>query len=280
MTTAPSHEYVLGTGTDELQRLALQHRLWADAAHAAWRFSRIAIGQRVLDVGSGPGFASFDLAQLVTSAGRVVGVDESSAFISSLNTQAKARDLPQLRGLVGDVHELPALLSASAESELFDLAYARWVLCFVKDPAAVIAGIAASLRPGGRCVVHDYFNYRAMTTAPRRASHDRVVAATVQSWEARGGDTDICGRLPALFEQFGMEVERIEAHQRVARGGDTMFQWVHVWWHTYTPKLVGMGLITQAQCDELLADLATIKQDHTQFVTLPTVYEIIAIKPG
>ena len=50
--------YVLGTGDDELQRLSLQHRLWADAAHAAFRRAGITIAQRVLDVGCGPGFAA------------------------------------------------------------------------------------------------------------------------------------------------------------------------------------------------------------------------------
>ncbi|MFY9341712.1 MAG: methyltransferase domain-containing protein, partial [Planctomycetota bacterium] len=71
-------EYVLGTGADELSRLGLQHRLWSDAAHQAWQRACIRPGQRVLDVGCGPGYAAFDLAQIVTAVGAVVGVDESA----------------------------------------------------------------------------------------------------------------------------------------------------------------------------------------------------------
>ncbi|MGQ0628256.1 MAG: methyltransferase domain-containing protein [Phycisphaerales bacterium] len=274
-TPSTAKEYVLGTGQDELERLALQHRLWSDAAHGAWRAAEIRIGQRVLDVGCGPGFAAFDLAQLVRSGGRVVGVDESPGFIAELSAQAAGRGLPQLTGRVGDVQALASVLKGEAP---FDLAYARWVLCFVKDPLAVVRGVAEMLRPGGRFVVHDYFNYRSMTMAPRRASHDKAVAATIKSWEARGGDTDIAGRLPGLMSQAGLRVERIEVHQRLARGTDTMFQWPDVWWRIYAPKLVEMGLLAQSDCDELIRDLETIAGDPTQYVVCPPVYEVIGVK--
>lgn len=272
MTKSP---YVLGTGNDELQRLALQHRLWGDAAHAAWRMAKIGPGQRVLDIGCGPGMASFDLAQFVTSSGRVVGVDESATFIDHVNAQARARVLPHLSGVVGDVQNLKTIVKGEAP---FNLAYARWVLCFVKDPGAVVRGAAALLAPGGRLVVHDYFNYTSMTMAPRRSSHDKAVAATAQSWRDRGGDPDIMGRLPRLLREAGMRVEHIQVHQRLARGGETMFHWVYVWWRIYTPKLVAMGLLTQTDQDQFFADLDEVAASPTDFVACPPVYEVIAVK--
>ena len=75
---------------------------------------------------------------------------------------ARSRDLPQLRTRLGNVERLPEVLAGEAP---FDLAYARWVLCFVKDPAAVVRGVARALRKGGRLIVHDYFNYASMTLA-------------------------------------------------------------------------------------------------------------------
>lgn len=269
-------EYVLGTGADELDRLALQHRLWGDAAHGLWRRAGVRPGHRVLDVGCGPGHASLDLAQLVTPSGAVVGVDESARFIDHLNEQAKARHLPQTRGVVGDVHELGSLLGRDAGA--FDAAYARWVLCFVKDPEKVVAGVARSLKAGGRFCVHDYFNYRSMCMAPRRVSHDKAVAATIRSWEERGGDTDIMGRLPRLLEKHGLRVTHLDVHLRLARGGDAMFAWPYVWWHIYAPKLVEMGFLNAADKEELFRDLEEIRQSTTDFVACPPVYEIIAEK--
>ena len=64
---------------------------------------------------------------------------------------------------------------------------------------------------------------------------------------------------------------------RVARGGDTMFAWPDTWWRTYAPKLVAMGELAQADCDQLLADLEAI-QGGAGFVQCPPVYELIATK--
>lgn len=268
-------EYVLGTGADELERLGLQHRLWSDAAHQAWKSARVQPGQRALDIGCGPGYAAFDLAQLVQSTGRVVGVDESRAFVEHLRAQAAARGLTQLAGRVGDVQKLMEVLAGEAP---FELAYARWVLCFVPDPGAVIAGAAAALAPGGRLVIHDYFNYECMTAAPRRESFTRVVAATARSWRKPGGDPDVMGRVPSLLAAHGLELERLEVHQRIARPGESMWQWVASWWRTFTPKLVKLGEISPAEERRFHEDFDGLRAD-TDFVVLPTVFEVVARKP-
>jgi SAM-dependent methyltransferase len=268
-------EYVLGTGGDELARLQLQNRLWSDAAVAAWQRAGIAPGQRVLDVGCGPGYAAFDLAQVVAAGGTVVGVDESPPFVAHCNQQAKVRGLPWLSAVAGDVQHLtPELIG----SQPFDLAYARWVLCFVRDPAAVVRGVAKALRRGGRFVVHDYFNYGSMTMAPRRRSHDRAVAATIESWRGHGGDPDVVGRLPALLAEHGFSLLHLGVHQRIARGTDSMFAWPDIWWRTFAPKLVERGLLAQRDCDELFADLTRARTSGTDFIHCPPVYELIAVR--
>jgi ubiquinone/menaquinone biosynthesis C-methylase UbiE len=268
-------EYVLGTGDDELTRLALQNRLWSDAAHAAWQRAGIAPGQRALDVGCGPGHASCELAQIVTGAGAVVGVDESQAFVTYVQEQARARHLPQLTAVCADVQQLGP---EQTGSKPFDLAYARWVLCFVRDPEAVVRNVARLLRPGGHLVVHDYFNYGSMTMAPRRRSHDLAVAATMRSWQERGGDPDVVGRLPALFASCGLRLVHLTVHQRIARGSDSMFAWPDTWWRTFAPKLVAMGKLAQRDCDELIADLTRARTSDGDFIQCPPVYELIGQK--
>lgn len=275
-TPESTREYVLGTGRDELERLGLQHRLWADAAHEAWKHAAISPGSRVLDVGCGPGYAALDLAELVGPRGRVTGVDESAGFVGYLRDQAKARHLDHVDGAVGDVQALPGVVPGGRGT--FDAAYARWVLCFVPRPQDVIAGVAEMLKPGGRLVVHDYFNYTSMTMAPRRPSHDKAVAATAKSWRDRGGDPDIAGRLPRLLAQHGLRVTRLHVHQRLAMPGSSMYAWPHVWWKTYAPKLVQMGLLAQADCDELLRDLDEIARSGTDYIVVPPVFEIVAVK--
>lgn len=267
-------EYVLGTGADELARLALQNRIWSDTTVAAWRRAALRLGQRALDVGCGPGYASFDLANLVSPTGAVVGVDESRAFVDDANEMARARRVSHFEARVGDVQRLEDVLRPA---ERFDFAYARWVLCFVADPDAVVAGVAAALTPGARFVVHDYFNYETMTMAPRRRSHDLAVAATSRAWRAAGGDPDVGGRLPAMFEAHGLQLDEVRAHVRIARGGESMFAWPDTWWRTFAPKLVAMGELAQADCDELITDLERVAAGEG-FLQCPPVYEFVATK--
>ena len=44
-------EYLLGTGDDELTRLALQNRLWGDVSAKTFRRAQLKMGHRALDVG-------------------------------------------------------------------------------------------------------------------------------------------------------------------------------------------------------------------------------------
>lgn len=266
-------EYILGTGDDELARLGFQHRLWSDAAHALWRAAGIRPGHRVLDLGCGPGFGAFDLASLVGRRGRVVALDMSEGFVAHANQQAAARDLPHLVARTGNVEAL-----AFADGETFDIAYARWVLCFVAHPERVIAGVVRALAPGGRLCVHDYFNYETMTAAPRRASYTRIVQATAASWRSRGGDPDVVGRLPRLLAEHGMRVDHLAVHQRIARPGDTMWHWATTWWRNYVPKLVDMKFLEKPEAEAFFADLEDLDRSPHDFIVMPPVYEIMATK--
>lgn len=278
-------EYVLGTGDDELARLGVQHRVWSDAASGAWRRAGIGVGARVLDVGCGPGYATFDLAELVTHTGRVVGVDVSPRFVKHVNQQAGARRLTQVSALVADLQSEDAgveraVREALGQAKGFDAAYARWVLCWLANPALAVRHVAALLNVGGRFVVQDYFAWETMTRMPRSRAIDRLVEAAQHSFRAHQGDTDIAGKLPAIFNEAGLALESVQAHSRVVRGGggDSTLAWPVTWWNTYAPKLVESGHMTQRECDEALVDVNEIETRDDLFFVCPTVYELIGRK--
>jgi SAM-dependent methyltransferase len=270
------NEYVLGTGGDEHERLGVQHRLWANATHDAWMRAGLRRGETVLDLGCGPGWATFELAQWVGSAGRVLAADLSDAFVATVQTEANRRGLTNVDAFVADaVGDLDQKL---ADRPLIDLAWARWVFCFLPAPQRALEAIASRMRVGGRVVLHDYFNYTSMTATPRCAFHDRAVDATARSWRDAGGDPDVAAKLPALLVDSGFDVEHIAVHQRVARGADPMFAWPNTWWRTWAPKLVATGYLSAADCEGLLATLTDVESNPRRFVLPPPVTEIIARK--
>ncbi|MFN0134239.1 MAG: methyltransferase domain-containing protein [Phycisphaerales bacterium] len=269
-------EYVLGTDQTESDRLGLQHRLWSACAHDLWEQARIGPGQLMLDVGCGPGHATIDMAEIAGPTGRVIAIDESPLFLKQLNDRVQGRHLSNVDRVLGDAAKLGEMLPYIQGAA--DLAYARWVLCFVPDPEAVVAGVAALLKAGGRFAVQDYFNYESMSLAPRREAFSRVIRAVAASWRGRGGDPDIMSRLPGLFRKHGLEVAHLAVRQRIATPGSTMWNWPDSFWRSFVPRLQEQRQITAEERAAFERAWAEASADPDTFMQLPPVFDLVGVK--
>lgn len=271
-STHPEREYLLGTDAVELERLGYQHEVWKPVTTAGWEHGRFAPGSRLLDIGCGPGYTTLDLARLVGREGEVVGVDVSDRFAGYLRERARDAGASNVSVLVQDVARLDVPAGA------FDGAYARWVLCFVPDPAAVLRGLARALRPGGRFVVHDYVRYPALAIAPPSDAFSRVIDAVVESWRASGGDPEIGLRLPALLDEAGFEVDSVSPVVRVARPGTALWSWPETFFRSYLPRLAEQGLVTQAAVDAFWQVWEARRTQAGAFFLTPPMVEIVAVR--
>lgn len=271
-STSRDHEYVLGTNDAELERLGLQHRIWGAQAYALWERANFKPGQTIIDVGCGPGFATFDLAAIVGQAGRVLAVDASQRFLDHLRAQCSVRGASNIEVRRSDVAAL------DFEANSVDGAYARWVLCFVPDPAAVVRGVAQALRPGGVFAVQDYFDYESITLAPRSAAFDRVIRAVGESWRAHGGDPDVVSRLPKFFAEAGLELREIRAHLRTARPHEQLWQWPTTFFRNFVPALVREGFLTPADQAAFEQEWQARSRDPQTFFATPPVYDVLGFK--
>ena len=191
---SPDDSYLLGSRDEEIQRLGVQHRVWAAVTRDVWRRAGFCAGAELADLGCGPGFTTLDLARLVGASGRVLAIDSSPKFLAHVEAAARAAAIDNVQTLEADI-EQPEL---AAES--LDGAYARWLFCFLAHPQRAVESVARALRPGARFVVTDYFNYRAFTLAPRNVHFTRVIEAVEQFWRRRGRSrgTGVDGRHDAL----------------------------------------------------------------------------------
>ncbi len=272
MSDKAKREYVLGTSDEELVRLGFQHRVWGEHAYAVWERAGFAPGQTILDVGCGPGFATVDLARIVGSSGRIIAVDESERFLEHLTAQVCAQGIHNVEMIHADV------TSMSLVPESVDGAYARWVLCFVKEPMAVVNRVASALRPGGVFAVQDYFNYRAIALAPRSVILEKVIDAVEARWRGHGGDPDVAARLPSIMRKCGLELREIRPISRVARPGSALWNWPTTFFRNFVPLLVGDGLLTPADQLAFENEWTLRANDPDTFLCTPPVYDVIAVK--
>jgi ubiquinone/menaquinone biosynthesis C-methylase UbiE len=265
-------EYVLGTDEDELRRLGFQHQVWAEQTAHLWQLARFGPGQRLLDLGCGPGYGTADLAQLVGTDGEVVAVDVSRRFLAALEQLVAARRLHNVRWHQQDATAL------DLPSGTLDGAFARWVLCFTPDPARVIAGVHRALAPGARFAVFDYANYEALTIAPPSEAIDRVIAATGRSVREAGGDFGVGRVLPRLLVDAGFDIEHVVPIIRVARPGDALWSWPSTFFANYLPTLRSLGLISDAEHDAFVETWRARTADPAAYLVTPTIVGVVARK--
>lgn len=157
---------------DEVVERRARSRLYWDASAPGWvahadeqdRFGepmgRSAVewlalrpGESVVDVGCGCGGTTAELAALVGSAGRCLGVDFADAMVV-----AARQRFPQLSFTVADIETVGTLPGAP-----YDAAFSRMVLMLLSDPVAGCGTLRRSLRAGGRLAAT---TFRALGSTP------------------------------------------------------------------------------------------------------------------
>ena len=160
-----------------------------------WTRDRLALrpGQRLLDVGCGPGDAAVALAADLGADGEVVGVDASAAML--VEAGRRAADVRcSFRTELGDA------MALDLPDRSFDAARAERTLQWVPDPAAAVAELHRVLRPGGRVALID----TDWSTLLVDTGDDRVGAAVragMQSEQRR--PSNVGGRLLNLCRDVG-----------------------------------------------------------------------------
>lgn len=270
-SSAREVEYVLGTNEAELARLGFQHQVWAGATVAAWEHAGFHRGATLLDVGCGPGYATFDLASLVGPEGRVIGVDVSQRFIAHVRSEAARRGMTHVETRLED------LASLSVPDATVDGAFARWVLCFLPDPGAVISRVARALRPGAAFAVIDYSHYEAFRFAPPSRAAERVFAAVASSFRAHGGNPEVGMDIPGHMQAAGLAVRSIRSLTRVGRPGTALWEWPRTFFRIFLPTLVADGSLSAPEVAEFWADYDARSADPAAFFTSPPMVEVIGV---
>lgn len=267
-------DYIIGTDDIEVRRLGQQHAIWREAALAGWRRAGIRPGMTVMDVGSGPGYASFDLAQMVGPQGRVIAVDQSPRFLDALRQGAAQRGLENITCIDSDLAEMDWAQHAC------DVIWSRWCLCFVPNVPQVMAGIDKALKLGGRFIAQEYVDYRSFRIEPAEPVFERFIKAVRDSWVHFGGDPDIARKLPQMMAGLGWAPGEMTPIVHATRPGEWMWTWPTAWLDQSPSRLVELGFLKPGDAEAFRTFLACRTADPATLLITPMVLEVIGRKPA
>ena len=278
LSTALREEYVLGCDPEEVERLGRQHAIWREDCGAAWQRAGFSRGDRLLDLGCGPGFASVDLARLVGPQGTVLGIDRCERFLQHLQELARSQQLGQLQGLQLDLGQHQLLPSSALGAARWDGAWCRWLAMFLPNLDPLLDLVQHALRPGGRLVLHEYLRWDTFAVQPGVPMLERFVQRCISHWRQHGGDPDVAARLPLLLEQRGLQLQHCRSLMACCPAEAPKAAWLRDFLHSYPQQLISAGQWTSAEQQALLNELEQAQRRASLWVT-PALVEMVWIKP-
>lgn len=220
------------------------HRTRTAENSAAYLLPELHPGMSLLDVGSGPGTITVDLAERV-APGCVTALETSQEALTLTRAEAERRGCTTIDYVVGDVHALD-LPAAN-----FDVVHAHQVLQHVAGPVAALREMVRVCRPGGIVAARDA-DYAGFTWYPASPGLDRWRALYNAAARANGGEPDAGRRLLGWAHAAGCQDLTASSSTWCYADPVTRQEWGAMW----ADRIAGSAIAEQL----LRSGLATVNE--------------------
>ncbi|PKW27849.1 class I SAM-dependent methyltransferase [Phycicoccus duodecadis] len=226
----------------------LRSHRWRTAENsAAYLLPHLRPGLRLLDVGSGPGTITADLAALVAPA-EVTALEATAEALGLTAAELRRRGI-RADLVVGDVHDLPF------RDDAFDVVHAHQVLQHVADPVAALRELRRVCRPGGLVAVRDA-DYAGFTWWPRDPGIDTWLRLYDAAARANGGEPDAGRRLLGWARAAGFPDPVATASTWCFATPEDREYWGGMWAERIVGSALADQLVAEGRCTR--ADLADV----------------------
>lgn len=155
-------------------------------------------GDRVLDVGSGTGVLTREIAPFTGESGHVIGVDPNFRLVET------ARKLSKEKGITGKVSYCMGegeVINFSADNA-YHVVTVSQLFSHVSDPGQVLYEMIRVTKPGGKIALLDYDFTTLSTSHPDRETTEKIRRFVLENYLVNPVGIRT---LPPLFYEFGME---------------------------------------------------------------------------
>ncbi len=240
--------YLLGRG--EAERIRLRRQMAELAPDSEAQLDRIGIkpGERVFDLGCGPGGVLDLLSRRVGPSGSVLGIERSPHFVGLAREFIDELALPQVEAREGDAYAT-GLPRAS-----FDGGHMRLVLVNVPEPERIVNEMVSLVRPGGWIASYEA-DFGPHFCHPPVPAWTRLLDAYVAYSSAQGIDLFVGRRTHALFRAAGVTDISVDAVIHVYALGHPRRPILVNFINNVRDNLIERGFIGKSELESDLADL-------------------------
>ena len=187
----------------EIERLRHQALLAWDREERNLRWFGLRDGMSVLDVGSGPGFVSGQLFDMLPN-GLVTALEIDPVMVGRAEKYLADRISDHLRLVEG------SLMHSGLPEASYDFAYARLVFQHLPDPIAAAREIRRLLKPDGKLVILDIDDTLHLFDPEDPPEVKAITERFIQEHKSKGGDRNIGRKLLRILKEAGFESPTLE----------------------------------------------------------------------
>lgn len=169
---------------------------------AAFLLPHIKPTDKILDLGSGPGSITIDLA-VVAHQGKVIGGDQSAEVVQQAQRLAEERQVKNVSFQQMDGNQLPF------EDGTFDIVYSHQTLQHVGNPVDILKEMRRVTKPGGIVAARDA-DYKSFAWYPEHPGLDRWMSVYQQVAKANGAQPNGGRYLPIWARSAGFASEDVK----------------------------------------------------------------------
>mgnify|MGYP003304962820 FL=1 len=134
------------------------------------------------------------------------------------------------------------------------------------------------MKPKGKIVTHEYFNFSTHQTNPERPALKKAIAAALKSFQESNFEINVGSYLPQYFEELGMKVINIRLMPKLGTPGSMVWEWPKTWYQSYFPRLESMGYLNNKDVENGIRDILELEKLPYATLCCPLMVEVIAEK--
>lgn len=253
-----NNRYVLNVGAPDDERLMISNAIYGPESLRFLTSLGLRKGQRVLEIGCGTGNVTAWIAKQVGAAGSVTAVDISTEQLEVARKKIEVNGFQNVDFVADSAESLEAVRGE------FDLVYCRFLLIHLQNPVAALKKMKSKLAKGGVLACEEPTTSTHLCY-PHSPAFERANELTIKLGAERHFDFNIGLRLYELFRQLDLESPTVQFSQPViAKAAHRRIFPMSL--QQTKPKIIELGLATEAEVDAILHELWRLCEDESFLV--------------